>query len=325
MPIGVDILENNIVRQYPKVLDILLYDQTTQKNIFWATHDYESLWESYNYNAQIYPELITGKNGHIIMPRVKKHPELQKERSRGMAEVFTPSWICNIQNNLIDNSWFGRENVFNQETAWAKNLWKTTTKKVSFPEWKKWKDYVRDSRLEIACWEAPYITSRYDTTTWEFIAIENRIGILDRKLRIVNENTSTSSEWLDATQIAYKSTYWFEWQWDNLLLAREALLITFIENYNKKFEHNPLLRSIQTIAKIISWNIWQMDGMKWVVPWSCGSTVIESINLFWESEKRIVPCEWCIKGKIQEHDGIYSYIMDWSKGKSIKFIDLIKE
>ena len=43
MVIGVDILENNIVRQYPKVLDTLLYDQTTQKNIFWATHDYEPL------------------------------------------------------------------------------------------------------------------------------------------------------------------------------------------------------------------------------------------------------------------------------------------
>jgi hypothetical protein len=32
-----------------------------------------------------------------------------------MAEVFTPSWICNAQNNLIDNTWFGRDNVFNKE------------------------------------------------------------------------------------------------------------------------------------------------------------------------------------------------------------------
>ena len=40
---------------------------------------------------------------------------MQQQRSREMAEVFTPSWICNKQNNLIDNAWFGRENVFNVE------------------------------------------------------------------------------------------------------------------------------------------------------------------------------------------------------------------
>jgi hypothetical protein len=61
------------------------------------------------------PECITGENGHIIMPRVKKDILLQKNRSRDMAEVFTPSWICNAQNNLVDTAWFGRENVFNTE------------------------------------------------------------------------------------------------------------------------------------------------------------------------------------------------------------------
>lgn len=51
-------------------------------------------------------------------------------------------------------------------------------------------------RLEITCGEAPYIVSRYDAATGEIIPIERRIGILDRKLRVVNENTETEEDWL---------------------------------------------------------------------------------------------------------------------------------
>lgn len=37
MPKEVDIIEDNILKKYQNVLDILLLDQTTKKNIFWAT------------------------------------------------------------------------------------------------------------------------------------------------------------------------------------------------------------------------------------------------------------------------------------------------
>ena len=37
----VDIQENDILRIYPDVLEILLCDRTTNKNIFWATNDCE--------------------------------------------------------------------------------------------------------------------------------------------------------------------------------------------------------------------------------------------------------------------------------------------
>ena len=137
--------------------------------------------------------------------------------------------------------------------------------KVTFPKNKTWKDYVRDKRLEMACGEAPYITSRYDTTTGAFIPVNERIGILDRKLRVINENVNTSGEWLKAAQTAFMSTYAYEWQGDSLLLAREAMLFTFIENYTLKFGKEPLLKSIKYIAYIISWNVWQMDGIKGVI------------------------------------------------------------
>jgi hypothetical protein len=53
----VDILENDIREQYPEVLDVLLRDHTTQKNIFWATDNYQDLGEGYEYTSSILPEL----------------------------------------------------------------------------------------------------------------------------------------------------------------------------------------------------------------------------------------------------------------------------
>lgn len=330
----VDILENDIREQYPDVLEILLRDHTTQKNIFWATNNYQELGSSYNFSAEILPELITGINGHVIMPRIKKDKVLQQSRVRDMAEVFTPSWICNAQNNLIDNAWFGRENVFNTEliNTNGTKYWKINNDKIIYPKGKSWKHYIRDTRLEVSCGEAPYLTSRYDTTTGEFIPIENRIGLLDRKLRVINENLETTGEWLEAAQIAYKNIYAFEWQGDSLLLAREAMLFTFIENYTAKFGKEPLLKSIQFIAYIISWNVWQMDGLKGVIPNSCNATVRIKENLFGEIESETFFCEGCLNNDITKHSGVKCLIKDWNnkdpktgqKGRKYFFIDLLK-
>jgi hypothetical protein len=269
------------------------------------------------------------------MPRVHKDKLLQLSRSKEMAEVFTPSRICNAQNNLIDNTWFGRENVFNTEIL-AKDgskIWETNIEKITYPKGKTWKDYVLDTRLEISCGEAPYITSRYDSTTGEFIPVTNRIGILDRKLRVINENIDSREDWLKASQIAYKNTYAFEWQGDSLLLAREAMLITFIENYTHKFEKEPLLKSIQNIANIISWNVWQMDGLKGVVPDSCKDAIKEHSDLFGNIVNEIVKCNGCKSQNILTHNGQYCKIMDWdekdnatsSMGQAKRFIDLLNK
>lgn len=330
-----DILENEILGQYPDVLEILLRDHSTQENIFWATQNYEHLGKAYCFSEPISPELITGDNGHIIMPRIHKDKMLQQSRSKEMAEVFTPSWICNAQNNLIDNAWFRKEGVFNQEKILPNGTktWKINTNKITFPKGKSWRDYVRDTRLEIACGEAPYITSRYDSTTGEFIPLENRIGILDRKLRVINENVDLTGEWLKAAQTAFKNTYAFEWQGDSLLLARESMLATFIENFIYKFGKEPLLKSIYYIAYIISWNVWQMDGLKGVVPKSCRQIVTTEINLFGEEKTDNQLCFGCLNNNIYQHNGIYCLIKDWSRkdlktgkaGKKIRFVDLIKK
>lgn len=331
----VDILENDILDKYPGVLPILLSDHTTQSNILWATDNYKDHGEAYCFSSEILPELITGVNGNIIMPRVQKDAKTQNIRIRDMAEVYTPSWICNTQNNLIDSAWFGRENVFNTEIIDADGVktWVDTIGKITFPDDKSWKHYIRDTRLEVACGEAPYLASRYDTTTGEFIPLERRIGLLDRKMRVINENIDDVGKWLEAAQIAYKNIYAFEWQGDSLLLAREALLFTFIENYKFKFDKEPLLKSIKYIAYIVSWNVWQMDGLKAVIPNSCKNKISESINLLGEKKKTVDTCNGCEQNNLFKHNGIYPLIRDWrntdittgKKGRKIKFVDLINK
>lgn len=334
MNLQIDILENEILKRYPDVLEILLSDQTNKKNILWATNNYEHLGQLYYSEKEITLKLITGSNGDVIMPRVQKDKTLQQTRARDMAEVFTPSWICNSQNNLIDDAWFCQENIFNKEIELGNGnrIWEVNPEKVKFAKNKTWRNYIRDKRLEIACGEAPYITSRYDTTTGEFIPVNERIGILDRKLRVINENVISSREWLKAAQTTFESTYAYEWQGDSLLLAREAMLFTFIENYTIKFKKEPQLKSIKYIAYIISWNVWQMDGLKGVIPNSCSDTTETSTNLFGDKEITTTGCNGCEKDGIKTHTGIYCLIKDWEKkdkktdkkGRKIRYIDLLK-
>lgn len=326
----VDILENDIIRFYPGVLEKLLFDHSTQSNIIWATDNYKDLGDAYTFDAPITTELITENNGHIIMPRVEKNKKLQKERSREMAEVFTPSWVCNAQNNIIDESWFGKKDAFNREvyTPEGERSWSPNDSHIQFPEGKSWKDYVSEKRLEVTCGEAPYITSRYDSTSGRFIPIHRRIGILDRKLRVINENVNTSGEWLKAAQLAFKNTYAYEWQGDSLLLAREAMLVTFLENYKFMFRKDPQLKSVRIIAEIISWNVWQMDGLKGVVPNSCKTILCSEENLFGEIKTTSINCEGCEGGDIASHNGTRCKIKNWSassksKDAEINFVNLL--
>lgn len=332
----VDINENDILQTSPELLNTLLKDHTLstpekQVNIFWATDNYAHRGKGYQYNDQITIEAITGENGNVIVPRALKSRATQQKRSREMAEVFTPSWICNSMNNLIDDAWFGRKGIFNTEVnnPDGTNTWIVNPEPITFPEGKTWHDYVKDTRLEITCGEAPFLVSRYDTVTGQPIPIDSRIGLLDRKLRIVSENTTTTSEWLTAAQAAFQSVYGYEWQGDNLLLAREALLFTFIDYFHAKFGKEPQLKSLLYIAYIISWNIWQMDGLKGVIPGSCMEHQAVQNTLFDPTDTITYcsQCEGCKSGDIRKHNGRYALIKDWGASKAkqkIRFIDLIK-
>lgn len=319
----VDIKENDIYHLNKNLLEILLKDHSSQKNIIWATDNYSHRGSKYQYMDCIHTEAITGYKGNVIKPRTKKSKKEQTERVKTKAEVFTPSWICNKQNNLIDNAWFSTpKSVFNQETPEG---WIPTATPISFPAslGKTWKDYILDIRLEVSCGEAPYLSSRYDAATGESIDINHRIGFLDRKLRIVNENTANETDWIYWAIAAVKSVYGYDWQGDNVLLARENILFTFIDYYQARFEKDPEIELICQIAEIISWNIWQMDGLKYTIPNSCHKETSTQLSLF-DAKSIDQDCPGCRKNDITKHNGIYCRIMDWEKNKSIRFIDLLK-
>lgn len=317
----VDVKENNILNINYCLLDILLKDRTTGKNIIWATDMYETKGSSYSSSSQITIDQITGRNGQIIKPRTKKSKQEQEKRIKVKAEVFTPSWVCNEQNNLADNSWFESENVFNKSNGTS---WSTNKNKITFPEDKTWNDYINSLRLEISCGEAPYLVSRYDTTTGETIPIVDRIGLLDRKLRVVNENTHDKNDWYENVVKSYKSIYGFEWQGDSLLIARENLLYTFIDYYIARFKEKPSIDELKEIANIISWNIFQMDGLKFVIPNSCKNDVEINYTLFGE-EKIENECLGCKKNNDKLHNGIYVKIMNWNTNKQMKFLSLFSK
>lgn len=316
----IDAKENTIVNLDFELLNILLKDRTTGKNIIWATDNYKNHGIEYTFNKEITPYKVIGYNGRIIRPRTDKSKTEQEIRIRDKAEVFTPSWICNKQNNLIDEKWFGYKDVFNKSSDTS---WKTVKRKIKFENGKTWEDYVGAIRLEVSCGEAPYLVSRYDTVSGDIIAIENRIGLLDRKLRVINENVNELNKWIEYVIKAYKSIYAFEWQGDNLLIARENLLYTFIDNYEYKFNTKPNIDLIKEIAEIISWNIFQMDGVKYVIPNSCRNEKIVEYTLFGEEES-VVECIGCKKNNIHKHNGIYAKVMNWETKRKIKFISLLK-
>ena len=291
MPQPTDILENKLLQEEPGLLDILLFDHTTQKNIFWATNSYADNGKGYEWHNEITVASITGQHGTLIMPRAMKSRDEQQRRSKQMAEVFTPSWIVDKMNRVVDEEWDNPKKQYTEEEAWQ--------------------HYVLLSVLEITCGEAPFLASRYDAVSGEAIPVDKRIGLLDRKLRVVNAHCS-DNEWTHWALLALSSVYGYEWQGDNLLLAREALLATFNEFHEQRFGKKVETSLLFKAAEIISWNVWQMDGLKAVVPGSCHEQRNTVSNLFGELAITVTPCPGCEADDILLHNGQYCKIRRWS-------------
>ena len=214
-PQGADISETRIREEMPEILDILLADRMAsrscrkKRNIIWANDNYIHYHKKhYAPGAEIRPEWITGKMGHLIMPRALKPAELQKERTKSRAEVFTPAWVVKKQNDEIDQNYLDDD----LET------------------------YVRRTWLEITCGEAPYMASRYDMITGKIMPLVERSGFVDRKLQRINDGTKKNQKtWQHLVTLAYQASYGFEWNGDSLLLARENLLYTCRDYYLAKW------------------------------------------------------------------------------------------
>lgn len=313
--INIDVLESSL-RSRGNLLNILLLDHTTKLNIIWATDSYTKTQKNncFSPNRQIKTGLVTGKvYGQLIQPRAAKSLSEQRKRTKDKAEVFTPLRIVGKMNKAID---------------WSSN----------YPPGKNnWQGYVKQLKLEITCGEAPFMVGRYnpDAHTGKIIHLytkrgkPNRVGFLDRKLYIVSKYCRKHSEWVDWAKEAYKASYGYEWQGDNILIARENLLYTFIDFYVDKFNRRPSLKLQEEIAKIISWNVFQMDGLKYVIPMSCkhiNRVIPGELTLFGETPDKVEKdeCEGCKLQNPLKHNGKYVKIMDWDTNESIRFVDLVE-
>ena len=273
------------------VLDTLLKDRSTGKNIIWATDPPEELqtvmYEPVTDKSQITAQQLRLTHYEVVLPRMMKQTDTQQQRTRKKGEVFSPAWVCNKMNNALDADWFRglvAEESAGQFTVELPQGWQTVETPVQFPacggKTPAWVQYVQSRRLEVTCGEAPFLVSRYDAATGEMIPVARRIGILDRKLRVVSENAATEDEWRKYATYAVQSTYGYEYQGDNLLLARVNLLLTYAEHLQARWQRKPTKKELQPIANIISWNLWQMDGLHLSVPGGKPQPEAEQLDLF---------------------------------------------
>mgnify|MGYP000950986260 CR=1 FL=1 len=268
----VDISEEGIANDSGTLLTILLKDRTTNKNIVWASPSYEGMGKPFCADQPIKKNLIIGPYDSIIQPRVEKNKRNQEIRTRKRGEVFTPPWLVDKQVSIVLDE----------------------LDDISF------ESFIALRWLELACGEGPYIVTRYDSITGDIIPVEQRVGFLDRKLQRISEQSNTEKEFIKWSKIAYESSYGYELQGDSLLLARENLLLSFCEYYNHKFGKLPTMKVIKQIATIISYNIFQMNGLTKKTPYSDESKDNIQLNLFDE-----------VNNQEQQGD-MFTLVKDWN-------------
>lgn len=285
------------IERYAKngVLDVLLSDQTTEKNIVWATAAYEERGSAYSAESEITREAITKSNLGVIKTRVEKAIEDQASLTKSFAEVFTPTWICKL---MIDE---------------ADSLNSTGVDLLS--DVKEKRSYIRSRILEITCGEAPFITNRYDAADGTYVPFEERIGILDRKLTIVKDISTSRNTWKRWAEEALKSVYGYEYQGDNLLIARINVLRTMESAIQDAGYDSLRTIELKNLAKIITWNFWQMDGLDGCVPFKALNESFYQPSIF----DLLLPET---DSDIKKHETVFSKIFDWRSNAEIEFREL---
>lgn len=281
----IDISEYKLIKRSADLLKILLKDRTTKKNIVWATHSYELLGNGFSSREPITLSKLTGIYVNLIQPRAEKSDTEQKKRTKIRAEIFTPVWLVEKQNSYIE----------------------VEIKPLAL------KDYVQMRWLEIACGEAPYMATRYDAVTGEEIPLSERVGFVDRKLQRISREISDEALFYEFVKEAYRASYGYEYQGDSLLLARENLLATFEDYYLSKTGNHPTLEQKKEIATIISYNVFQMDGLKKISPYSAKQNSSQQLSLFSDDLE------------VEKVEELKTQIKDWKKNKMIGFDRLSRE
>lgn len=168
----------------------------------------------------------------IPVPRFAKTAAEQKRCTKERAEVFTPPWIVDKMVNYIP-------------------------------------DVIEPNKtvLEITCGEGAFLTTRYHPDTGEYIPPDERVGILDRRLKRINEqHRGTPAGWWDQALDALETVYGYDIDLNNVLLTRANLFLTTMEFHAQWCDPAVPLLYTDSAAEIISRNIFQMDGLTGTIP-----------------------------------------------------------
>ena len=284
------------LHSYPvkNVLSKLIMDKTTGKNIIFATDNYTSY--GCDDTDQITVNALLGFESIDIQPRVKKCQSEQTERTRKKAEVFTPTWIVRQMNDFCNSIW--------QEEKQSAD----------------WKKFVSLRILEITCGEAPFLVTRYDTTTGDPLPLIERTGMLDRKLKAIQADDEKI--WLKWAFRAYETTYGYEFQGDNLLIARINLLVTFCDYLEARWNRKATDAELGKLSTILAWNIWQMDGLKETVPIGIPKERDIQLSLIEDDEEEEISVACTIYNWTAEKNRriIFSELKGANKGMKFDFI-----
>ena len=79
-----------------------------------------------------------------------------------------------------------------------------------------------------------------------------------------------------------------------------------------KFQHQPNLNTLKRFATIISWNIWQMDGLDYTVPFSEKEIEEDQIALF------------CFGDEEKQKEKVLAKIKDWKINKILCFSQIME-
>ena len=97
------------------------------------------------------------------------------------------------------------------------------------------------------------------------------------------------------------------------MIARVNMIMTFEEYMSDKWDRLPTRREYEKIVNIVTWNIWQMDGLTGTIPYSKteGEVQISFFDLLEEEKENIE--------KAQPPCRIYDWL---GKNNSLEYISL---
>lgn len=292
----------------------LLMDRTTRRNLIWGTDDLKYLGAGWRKEQELQEETAFGEALRLVVPgtdRLGPRAGAKKAGRQKEGPQVLSAAEANRRNNARDEQWFGQSSVFN--SVWG-DTWITRAEPVRFPARKNrsWHQYIDARFLEKDFAVPQCLVSRFDAASGGLIPRGDRIGVLDRKLRIAAEQ-APAAEWAKWAFRALESCYGYAYRGDDVAAARIDVLLTLRKAFAAALGREPDAREWRRAARIASWNLWQMDGKTGTIPYGKPMSAATQIEMFRLLEDRR-------RGVLQPD----CRVMDWRAGKSVPYREMEK-